>query len=139
MTSPGYTPPPRVTPQPPSTPVSSPLDLTWCPGTPDHLHRTYGGDRCAPCGAWEVTWTAQPLPSPPRAPSPAPSPGTDHQDPQAFRDGEALAYRRVLALLPEQAAYLATRGRDEGRGAAFALSEMRSAVIALAQDAGVDL
>lgn len=90
-----------------------------CRGTGPHQY--YGGTICALCG------------------TPAPDTPQTQQDPQAFREGEALAYRRVLALLRYVPQETATKGRDQGRGAAHAVREIYDAVRTLALDAGVDL
>lgn len=59
-------------------------------------------------------------------------------DPEAFRDGERLAYDRVLAFLASQQEQgdLATRGRDQGRGAAHAVRDLAAYVTALRDDLG---
>lgn len=83
----------------------------------DGLHKTYGGTVCALCGL--------------AVPSDAPE---TVLNPQAFRDGERLAYDRVLAFLatlPEEAA---TRTRDQGRGVASVVRDLTAYVTTLRDD-----
>jgi hypothetical protein len=95
--------------------------VTACPGSPQG-HQTFGGSVCALCGQ-----------------SPAPSDSIQvlqaPEAPEAFRRGEQAAYDRVLALLVPLQQVMATRSRDEGRGAAHALQEIATAVRALQADA----
>lgn len=102
-----------------ATKITTPT-TTACPAGDRTGHRTFGGTVCALCGS-PVTEEAPPV------------------SPAAFRDGEALAYRRVLGLLQSLPEDLASRGRDEGRGAAHAVKIITEAVLALAEDAEVDL
>jgi hypothetical protein len=85
---------------------------------PTCVHRTYGGSVCALCGQ-EVT----------EAPSP-----TEPTSPQAFRDGERLAYDRVLAFLASLPEDLAGRSRDQGRGVASVVRDLTTYVTTLRDD-----
>lgn len=87
-----------------------------CPRSPSGQHDRYSDGTCCHCRQ-----------------SPTPEPAKADQ----FAQGEATAYRRVLALLEGLAEVEATKGRDHGRGVAHGAQEVRQAVLDLAEDAGL--
>lgn len=87
-----------------------------CPRSPTGHHDRYSDGTCCHCRAG--------------APTPA-------LNPDAFRQGEALAYRRCLAFLEALAEQEATKGRDHGRGVSHGAQEIATAIRDLAEDAGV--
>lgn len=90
-----------------------------CPRSPTGAHDRYSDGVCCHCRNGVTPPTSETT--------------------RAFREGEALAYRRVLALLDGMPEDEATPTRDHGRGVAHAAGDIRRAVLDLAFDAGVSI
>lgn len=99
-----------------------------CLATPDGRHVTFGAPVCVQCGSLTQV-PAQPAPVPAQAPV----------SPDAFRQGEQAAYRRVLAFLDALPEEEARSSRDRGRGAAHGAREIAEAVRGLALDSGLEV
>lgn len=56
-----------------------------------------------------------------------------------YREGQEVAYLRVLAFLAALPEESATKGRDHGRGVSTAAREITEAVRSLALDAGLEV